>query len=398
MHIVSRLKFAALFFPLLLFYVSGSAKAQEDVLFLEPSAGFTFGQEVRFGLRAANAADVSSVKLFVQPERTTNVFEVDVPFEAGETIEVMVTVPVQKIGLRPYQSLNYGWELETSNGIRRVPPQRLDYADNRLVWQQLTENGITAHWTGEGPFFGELALDIAGEAVKKTSALLPLEGLVPFEIYVYPSAAELRTGLEQAGVADQQALLDSGTALITVVNPQTAESELQQAVPRTVTEILLYQAAGGQTNLFPWWFREGVMGNIQPTENPHGDELLRRAEQQGRTISLWRLCQTPLETGDYLTLAMTQSTAVVDYLLRTRGEAAVRQLAAAFLAGGSCEAAVQKVLGYSLEELNRAWLVERQPRSMAAQLWMGSGLWIVLLLGGAVLGGLVYRVTRHLET
>ena len=107
-------------------------------------------------------------------------------FEPDERIDVLVTVPVEKTDLRPFHSLNYGWELQTANGIQRVPPQVLNYRDDRFNWQQLTEEGITALWTSEGPFFGEQVVAIAAAALRAGSTLLPLAQIEPIDIYVYP--------------------------------------------------------------------------------------------------------------------------------------------------------------------------------------------------------------------
>lgn len=373
-----------------------AAHAQEDVLFLEPNVAFTFGQELRFGLTAGNAAGVESITLFLQPERSPNVYEIDVPFEAGERIDVLVTVPVEELDLRPFHDLNYGWELQTVNGIQRVPPQVLTYQDDRFKWQQLTEEGITAHWTSEGPFFGEQVLEIAAQALQTGGELLPLAQLEPFDIYVYPSSADVRTALDLLGATERGALLhNAGVLLLAVVNPQSAANELQQGVPPAVGELLLAQASAAEPGHYPWWFREGFTCMLGSTDDVREQELLARVVADGRTPLLSRLCVNPQETGDEAVIAAAQSEAILEFVVRTRGETAVRDLASAFIAGDDCESGTRRALGMTPDELQQAWLADRAPRSAAAQFWMDNGLWLVLLFGGTLLAALVYRVTYH---
>ena len=394
--ILSRVKSALFAGALLWLTFALTARAQEDVLFLEPSAAFTFGQELRFGLAAENAQGVESITLFLQPERSLNVYEINVPFEPDERIDVLVTVPVEKTDLRPFHSLNYGWELQTANGIQRVPPQVLNYRDDRFNWQQLTEEGITALWTSEGPFFGEQVVEIAAEALRTGSTLLPLAQIEPIDIYVYPSSADVRTAVDLVGAAEDAAVLPgAGVLLLAVVNPQSATDELLQSVPPAVGELLLFQAAHGDLGVYPWWFRQGLLQMFGTAGDVREQELLAQAVADGSTAPLWRLCVDPQESGDTAVVTAAQSGAILDYVARTRGETAVRDLAAAYIAGDDCETGTLKALGLSLDELQRAWLADRLPRSAVGQFWTDNGLWLVLLLGGTLIAALVYWVTYH---
>ena len=110
---------------------------------------------------------------------------------------------------------------------------------------------------------------------------------------------------------------------------------------------------------------------------------------------MWRLCVDPQESGDTAVVTAAQSGAILDYVARTRGETAVRTLAAAYIAGDDCETGTLKALGQSLDELQRAWLADRLPRSAVGQFWTDNGLWLVLLLGGTLIAALVYWVTYH---
>lgn len=371
------------------------ARAQNDGPVLQPSAAATFGESVRLGLRADEAGGVSAMTLFLQPVGAPQVYEVNVPFSPAETLEVAVTVPAAVIGLQPFQRLSYGWELQTADGVRRVPPQVLAFEDTRFTWQELEQGGITAHWSGGEPFFGDQVLAIAAAALQEAGQVLPLAAARPFDIYVYPSSADLRAALQTLG-ADEAALREAGVILVTAVNPQTAATELGQSLPPAVVDLLAAQTAGGAAAQ-PWWLLAGLGGRLQGQRDPRSEALLAEALAAGTTTPLAALCAAPAQTGDAALLAEAQSTAVLDYVLRTRGETAVRALAAAYDGGADCAAGLVQALGQSPDELHTAWLNAAAPRSPLSGFWSEFGLYLLLLLGGGLMAVLIYRVTRRGE-
>jgi hypothetical protein len=50
--------------------------------------------------------------------------------------------------------------------------------------------------------------------------------------------------------------------------------------------------------------------------------------------------------------------------------------------GADCFSGVRRVLGVSLDELNRAWLERQQPQPAASRFWQKNGIWLLVLLGG----------------
>lgn len=370
-----------------------TAQGQES-LTLSPSATLRFGEGLRFGLRADGAGEVTAMTLFLQPEGSSNVYRADVPFQPSDTLEVAVDVPASAIGLRPYQRVSYGWELQTTNGAHRVAPEMLAYADDRFTWQALQQDGLAAYWTGaEGPFLGEQVLEAARAALDEAGPLLPLMAVRPFAIYVYPSSADLRDAQSRLAL-DSAALSAADIILVTAVNPQSAVAELGQSVPPAVLELLLNQTAGGVAGQ-PWWLRQGLGGRLQAQRDPRAESLLAAALAAGTTLPLSTLCGAPSESGDASLLAAAQSTAVVDYLLRTKGETAVRELFAAYDGGADCASGAQQALGLSLDDLDAAWRSAAGPRAPLGGFWADFGLIVVLLLGGSMLAALLYRVTRR---
>ena len=230
---------------LLLFSLTRGVAAQDEEPNVSSSVEYTFGEELRFLFNAENAADIERIRLSFRPELVTDLYVVDVPFERGETISVTYLVDVGLIDLKPYSQLKYSWEIETGNGVKRVGEQSFRYDDDQFAWQQMSREAVTVHWTGNGPAFGQDVLMVVEEALSNLSAVLPLERIIPFDVYVYPSSAELREALEGAGLDGSETTHpELGAIFVTAVNPHSGVAVLGQCVPFDLAHLLFYQIAG----------------------------------------------------------------------------------------------------------------------------------------------------------
>ncbi|MFN2277935.1 MAG: hypothetical protein ACK2UR_10025, partial [Candidatus Promineifilaceae bacterium] len=99
-------------FTLVLFAGVSAAAAQEAAPAAESSVDYTFGQELRFNLQVDDASGVQRLTLYFRPELSSNVYEVEVPFPAGDTISVTQPVDVSKLDIRPYSDVDYFWEID----------------------------------------------------------------------------------------------------------------------------------------------------------------------------------------------------------------------------------------------------------------------------------------------
>ncbi len=395
---MKRINRNLLAFALILLSLAATVAAQSDALSLESSAAYAYGQELRFSLQGHNASGVEQVTLSFRPELSPNIYEVDVPFQPGNVISVTQTVDVHSLDIRPFGDVSYSWQLDTANGVQSVPEQSFTYEDDRFGWQTMVGDNAVAHWTGEGPFFGQNVLDIVQSSLTGMLETLPLEKVDQFDIYVYPSSADLRTALRLGGVDEMQPdQRDLGVILVTAVNAQTADSDLQQSIPYELANLMLYRAAGEQISLLPWWLREGVAENARTVNNPRHDQLLEGAVDSGETIPLWRLCQQPQASGDRYDLAAAQSASLVSFISENYEAGAVADLLSAYIGGDDCEQGVDRVLSLSLDQLQSAWLASLQPPSQTAQLFNDAAPWLILLLGGTLLILVTLVITRKKE-
>lgn len=398
-HTTFKQRINATFFIFALFItlsLVSALKAQEEVPDVDVTVEYTFGQELRFLLSAENAADVEQLRLEFRPEFAAEIYAVDVPFESGETISVTYPVDTALIRLRPFSDLTYSWHLATSEGSSSIPEQRITYEDDRFQWSQSAREAATVHWTSNGPSFGSDALDVIDDALRELVSVLPLDRVDKFDVYVYPSSADLRAGLEAAGLdGEETANPDLGVIFVTAVNPQSAVTDLGQSIPYELAHQLIYQAAGEQYNQFPWWLSEGIGTLFQSRRDPSHETVLDDAVRTESTLALWQLCRSPRETGLDDDLARAQSASTTAYIRERYGDQKLSELVQSHIEGNDCETGVQRTLGMTLDQLETAWLDGYGEPTLLEQFVINYGLWLLLLLVGFSLAFLIIRFSTR---
>lgn len=378
------IRIAILLWPLLLI-AAPVTLAQSDDLRLESSAGYTFGQAMQFTLDVSNAAglgELTAVTLYFRPLTETTVYAVSVPLppEPGDVFRVTQPVDLTEVQLAPYSTVEYWWELESAGGTISVPKRTVIYEDDQFPWQRTGNNGVTAHWVGQGPFFGQQILDVALETLPRLAEVIPITEIEPFDIYAYPSAADMRAALRLSGISDiEEPHPELGVVLITAVNPQSAAADLRQAVPYGLTHLLLYRVTGDDYGSLPPWFSEGLALAMQAEPDPRFAQALQTAVVTGTTIPFEQLCAAFPPEPDRALLAAAQSDSLLRYLRDRYGATAVRDMTAAYAEGVSCNVGIEQALQRPLTTLEQEWLASLQPQSPAERFLGRYGLWILLI-------------------
>jgi hypothetical protein len=355
--------------------------AQEEELTQESEIGYVFGQELRFSLRVQDASSVERITLTFRPELSAEEYVVNVPFDSGETISVTHPIDLSLVKVRPYSQIYYSWEVKTASGAYDLPEQSFAYEDDRFAWKSTTREAITAHWTDGGPSLGQDALDVSAQALALLSKVLPIETIVPFDVYVYPSSADMNAGRRLAGFdPEQDPPSDPHVILVTAVNPQSALADLGQSIPYELTHLLLFRVSGDDYLSVPWWLIEGLGLTAQAQPHPDHAQFLEDAVNMGSTIPFQQLCQAPTVKGNDAILASAQSASLVNYILARFGSQRFAELTASYANGVECKLAVQQILGISLQDLEEAWLNSQMQRSILEQIFSDYGLWLLILL------------------
>lgn len=373
-------------FSLLLTYEMVSAQASG----VRSSAKYAFGQVVNFNLVLDDATGVEQVTLFFKAPEFENTFVTDVAITANA---LTYSVDLNQVRLAPFTTVTYWWQIQNKDGSTiSVPEQSFAYVDDQFEWLSLAQDDVTVYWTGDDVGLGQLAQDIVVETQPLVAELIPNVPSSGFNLYVYPSSADLRAALRLTGRdwVGAHAHPELGVLLVTAVNNRTAATDLRQSIPHEMVHYDLYRVLGVNYENLPAWFNEGLASLIESNPNPNYDLVLETAVANHSTIPFAQLCERFPLAEDQAVLAYAQSLAFMEYIQDRYGNSGIQQIIAAYADGGDCDSGVAQALGISMVELEQSWLQSQQVRSPMAQFFFENGVWLILLLGGFVVAALLF--------
>lgn len=388
-----------LFAAIFLFY-GVLAAAQGDPMELRSTADYTYGQLMNFRLAATNVGQIETVTLFFRINASPDSFSVEVPVESDSQDEFGFALDLTQTRLPPFSSITYWWQLARVDGSPvRIPEQVVSYVDDQFTWRQLItteEQGggsVRIHWTGEDDALGEKARDIIFEMLPEIGRLIPIERIVPFDVFIYPSTSDLGAAMRLTGRDFQpgQTYPDLGVVLVTVLNPDTAENELRGELSRGLTDLLLYQALNQFAYNLPPWLNRGLAGAVRGQQDILLQDALRSAIIDGTTIPIDVLCGGAVVDDN---VAVAQSESLLAFILTNYGETAVRELVTSFAAGNDCPLALRNSIQLTPQQLEAAWLRANSGNQNTRAL-AEIAVWLGLVLAGFGLAALLLLRPRH---
>ncbi|MCA9962714.1 MAG: hypothetical protein KC423_00670 [Anaerolineales bacterium] len=366
------------------------AAAQEPQF--TPNVSYEFGQVIRFELTLENAPPADTLILFFRPEGSENTYTDEVALPPGGRFSVAHEIDLTQLRLAPFTEITYWWLLATVDEDIFSPTYTFFYEDDQFEWQTLAEEPVTVHWTGTDAAVAQVALDVVKETLVTVRPFLPDVGSHPLRVYLYPTAADLRAALRLTGRdwVGGHASPELGVILVTAVNSRTAAADLRRSIPHELVHVLLYQTVGPAVmKQVPAWFNEGLATMVEENPNPNYQVVLETAVDNHTTIPLLELCQSFPSDEAEAVLAYAQSASFVSYLQSRFGNQALGQIILAHKDGADCEAGVARELQISLRDLNEAWLADLEPPTPLAYFFDVSGFWLLLLLAGFGITGLL---------
>jgi hypothetical protein len=352
-----------------------------------------------FHLLAHSAAEITAVRLFLEPA-DGDPFEWEaVVFEPGAEIAATATLDLALFPLPPFAAIAFWWTLTDSGGLTlSTEPQSFQYEDNRFTWERFTDGAITVHWYAGTSAFGQSAHQVATNALPRINRDLRAPLPPHTDLYIYATAADIQAALLRLGRtwADGHADPTLGVVLVVAADDLRADFALQREIPHELTHVLLYHAAGDNLRRVPQWLNEGLAGINQGQPESDFPALLEAARASNSFHNLAALCAAfPAETAQ-ARLAYAQSESLVRYLRDRFGSEATYALVQAYGSGAACNAGVETTLGLSLEELSAAWLRDVIYADQAPGGWAGAAPWLLLaaLVVVAPLGFLLFARRR----
>jgi hypothetical protein len=363
---------------LLAFGLAGRAHAQGGVRFENVEAVYVFGKRVTFQAKI-HGEDIRSVTLFMQAEGEPQARSYSLAPRLDETYTW--TVLLQQDTLPPFAHVRYWYGVETGRGNVLSPRYSFDYVDDRFEWKELTGAFTTVHWYAGDLSFGQSALEIADETVRRMRLLAPVPERYHLDIYLYASYADLAGTLGEGVPAwvGSHAYPGLSTALVVAAPEVEQRAHMEKQIPHEVMHLLIDAASDGRADLLPAWLREGLASLAEWTPEIGYAQALEIAAQQGTLLSMSELCVTfPLDNARAY-LAYAESDSFVRYLRHQYGDDGLWRLTQSYAAGRDCNGGAWDAFGVPLDLLDYRWREATLEENLWAALWRDLSGYLVLL-------------------
>ncbi|MCG8347845.1 MAG: hypothetical protein MI924_08715 [Chloroflexales bacterium] len=331
--------------------------AQNTITIIENAAQSDFPNNITFLLEAeSDAAPITQVKLLYGAARQETLTEVHVEITPGQRVQAQHKLDTQVTYLPPGTDLVYRWLIHDEDGTTlETSAQDLVYHDQRFTWQEQTARSVTVFWYQGGADFGDTLMQTAIRTIDRLQDEIGADVKDPIKIYIYASNRDMRPALQSNEVewVGGQAWPDLGLIVGAIESGNT--DEIQRLIPHELSHQVLHQAVDNPYGGLPVWFDEGLAVYNQEIADPGFTELLDAAASEGRLIPLEALSSGFPADPDQAALSYAQSHSIVDYIITTYGETALRELTVAFSQATPVEQALSETLGIGVDDLDAAW-------------------------------------------
>lgn len=316
-----------------------------------------FPNQIVFSLSATSgAADITQVQLLYGASRSDALTVVDMPVQAGPSVSLKHTLDTQVYYYPPGTDMTYRWVIRDAAGNElESDPQTFVYHDGRFDWSDRSVGQVTVYWYQGGASFGD---DLAGavqRALDNMQAELGAGLRQPVRIYIYATNRDMRSALQANSAEWIGGQADPTLGVIIAAIAPGDDAEVRRIIPHELSHQVLDQTIENPYGGAPPWFDEGLAVHNQEVRDQDFDQLVSQAARDNRLIPLEALSSSFPADPNQALLSYAQSRDMVEYILNTYGDAKLRGLVQAFADATPVDAAVQQVLGLSIDQLDAAW-------------------------------------------
>ena len=336
----------------------GLASAQEGEIRVDTHVAYMYGSTINFSAQIQASSSVLRAAVFFREgvSEFTHVAVADL--SDGSTILAEVTEEVRKLGIEPFTTITYWWQIDFADGeIYFTDHTSFVYEDNRFNWQSLGNTNITVHWVEGDLTRGQEILNLAIDSNARIQRDLVLPALDHINLYIYPTVGQIQSSMRMGGATwiGGHSNPELGAVLLAAPNGVEGQISLERYIPHEFVHILLYKRMGAQYHNLPTWLNEGLATLQEGVPNPAYIFELDRAARENAIISMHSLCASfPISEEDAL-LAYAQSASFTQYLLDIYGVGGVALLLDAYQEGTSCEGGIQRVYQRPISQLESEW-------------------------------------------
>ena len=369
-----------------------TVQAETGPTILGSSAEAEFPYQLSFSLEAKSNVNITDIRLHYQVDRdhfAKVTSEVIIKFNPDTRVDVSWVWNMIKSGGLPSGSVIEYWWTVTDAGDNKIEttPFQVQYNDERYSWRSLTEGDITLYWYQGDESFARQIMDAAQEALVRLAEDTGAHLERPVRLYIYANSQDLQGAMifpqEWTGGV---AYTTYGTVAIGI-NPGNLDWG-KRAVVHELTHLVTHQVTYNPYNSLPVWLNEGLSMYAEGAMEPTFEAYLEQAALQDNLISLRSLASPFSAYAGQSYLSYAQSMSLVGFLIDEYGQDQMFELLNTFKQGSSYDAALMKVYGFNMDDLDTIWrdyIIEKyQPASETAssqaQTAILSGMATTLLL------------------
>lgn len=346
----------------LLLLAAPTVMAADPVTFGTPTATSEFGKEVVFSQPTVVSEPIESAELLLTFPGALGPTLIEVPAPRG-TGDRLLTESFDAVegGLSPNTTLKAQWRLYPSaspDAPITGPTVSVKYVDDRFDWRTESGDIVRVHWYEGTAAFGARALQIAEDAVESSSALLGVTETEPIDFFVYADVDPFYDALgpgtrENVG---GQANADIRTLFALVTPGEIDDAWVRIVIPHELTHLVFDTAVKNPYHFPPRWLNEGVAEYQSEGYGSGYRQAIEAGARDGTLIPLDGLTGQFPTTYERFSLAYAESTAAVDYLVRTYGQDALVALITSYASGLTDDEAFERALGVDATGFGDAWL------------------------------------------
>lgn len=334
---------------------AGLAQADGAITITRSEASYTFQKEAHFALDAQSSADINRATLHFRlaSQPATTVTEKTV--EPARSVTVKHSWSLLDVDLPSGTIITYWWTVQDSAGNSAESERRtLLYEDTRFTWKRLARADVTLSWYRGDDTLGRDLLDAAVTAYQRLASQFAVERK-PAYIYIFGSYDDLRSSIGESAQewTGGRAYPELNVVLIGV--PPGQLSYGKRAVPHEFSHLIIHRVTDNPFGSLPRWLDEGLAMWAEGELEAEYRLALSQAVRTNKLLSLRSLASNFPADSRQATLAYAQSYSVVVFIQDAFGREKIGELLAVFKEGSTDDSALQRVLGVTVEELDRRW-------------------------------------------
>ena len=331
-----------------------------DATFDTPSATFDYGHQVVFKQPVTLGAPADRVEILIDYPGALGPNVAEVPGATTRGSQTLsFTLQMAQVHLLPNTPLKARWRIHVGAAVATGPDVSLLYADTGFKWRTQAGSLVTIHWYDGDAAFGQRALDIAEQGVRKAEDTLGVTEKDPIDFFVYadaaPFVAALGPGTPNTIVGQAHSEIRTMFALI---DPSGSDATVREVVPHELPHLVFNTAVDNPYHSPPHWLNEGLAVYLSRGYDADDRAMVAAAARAGSLTPLNGLAGNYPTSEDRIFLAYAEGVSAVDFMVRRYGKPALVALVRSYAKGVTDDEAFTAALKVDTAGFTTNWLAD----------------------------------------